>query len=71
MPVMDGLEATRRIKSQWPEVKVIALTMQPEYRAKALAAGADAFLLKGCTVDELEAAITPERAPSTLTFHPN
>jgi DNA-binding NarL/FixJ family response regulator len=71
MPVMDGLEATRRIKSQWPEVKVIALTMQPEYRAEALAAGADAFLLKGCTVDALEAAITPERAPSTLTFQPN
>jgi DNA-binding NarL/FixJ family response regulator len=57
MPVMDGLEATRRIKSQWPEVKVITLTMHPKYRSQALAAGADVFLLKGCPVEELQAAI--------------
>jgi len=57
MPVMDGLEATRRIKSQWPEVKAVALTMHANYRSQALAAGADAFLLKGCTAEELQAAI--------------
>ena len=57
MPVMDGLEATRRIKNQWPEVKVIALSMYPMYRTQAHAAGADVFLLKGCTAEELQAAI--------------
>jgi DNA-binding NarL/FixJ family response regulator len=57
MPVMDGLEATRRIKSQWPEVKVIALSMYPLYQAQAQAAGADVFLFKGCTAEELQAAI--------------
>jgi DNA-binding NarL/FixJ family response regulator len=57
MPVMDGLEATRRIKSQWPEIKVIGLSMYPTYRAQAHAAGADAFLLKGCAAEELQAAI--------------
>ena len=57
MPVMDGLEATRRIKSRWPGVKVIALTMHAGYRAEALAAGADAFLLKGCSSDALQEAI--------------
>lgn len=57
MPVMDGLEATRRIKSQWPEIKVIGLSMYPMYRIQAHAAGADAFLLKGCTAEELQAAI--------------
>lgn len=47
MPVMDGLEATQRIKQTWPEVKVIVLTMYPHYERKALATGADFFLVKG------------------------
>ena len=57
MPVMDGVEATRRIKKDWPEVKVIALTMYAGYRTEALAAGADAFLLKDGAADALAAAI--------------
>jgi DNA-binding NarL/FixJ family response regulator len=57
MPVMDGLEATRRIKSQWPEVRVITLTMYARYQAKALAAGADVFLVKGCVPEALQDAI--------------
>jgi DNA-binding NarL/FixJ family response regulator len=57
MPVMDGMEATRRIKSQMPAVRVILLTMYPEYQAEALAAGADIFLLKGGPTAALQAAI--------------
>ena len=57
MPVMDGLEATRLIKDKWPEVKVIVLTMYPMYRAKALAVGADDFLVKGCPPEDLLEAI--------------
>jgi DNA-binding NarL/FixJ family response regulator len=57
MPIMDGLEAARLIKSQWPEVRVVILTMYARYRSAALAAGADAFLLKGCTTEELQEAI--------------
>ncbi len=53
MPVMNGLEATQRIKNYWPKVKVIGLTMYGAYRAKALAAGVDAFLIKGCPAEEL------------------
>ena len=52
MPVMDGLEATRRIKHRWPSIGVIVLTMYPAYRAKALAAGADAYLSKAALPDE-------------------
>lgn len=57
MPVMDGLEATQRIKSQWPGVRVIVLTMYARYRAEALASGADVFLLKGCACEALQRAI--------------
>jgi DNA-binding NarL/FixJ family response regulator len=57
MPAMDGLEATRLIKDRWPEVKVVVLTMYASYRAGALAAGADAFLVKGCPAEELLGAI--------------
>lgn len=57
MPAMDGLEATRLIKDRWPEVKVIVLTMYTTYRAEALAAGADAFLVKGCPAEELLKAV--------------
>jgi len=54
---MDGLEATRRIKSQWPEVRVIVLTQCAEYEHEALAAGADAFLVKGGPLEALREAI--------------
>jgi DNA-binding NarL/FixJ family response regulator len=57
MPVMNGLEATRRIKAEWPEVRVIVLTIHTALRAEALAAGADAFLVKGCPAGELLTAI--------------
>jgi DNA-binding NarL/FixJ family response regulator len=53
MPGMDGLEVTRFIKKNWPQVRVIVLTMYPDQRVAALAAGADAFLLKGCLAETL------------------
>lgn len=57
MPVMDGIEATRRIKQQWPAIKVIVLTVQATRRAEALMAGADHFLLKGNGSETLRRAI--------------
>ena len=57
MPKMDGLEATRRIKAKWPQVKVIALSMYAEYAADALAARADAFVCKGEPPDKLLATL--------------
>jgi DNA-binding NarL/FixJ family response regulator len=57
MPRMDGLEATRQIKGHWPQVWIVVLSMYASHRAEALAAGADAFLVKGCPAGELLAAI--------------
>ncbi len=47
MPVMDGLQATRHVKRYWPQIKVIVLSMYGDYQVDALAAGADAFMSKG------------------------
>lgn len=46
MPRLDGLEATREIKRQFPSTRVVVLTVYPTYLTEALAAGADRYLLK-------------------------
>lgn len=48
MPTVDGIEATRRIVSAHPEVKVLALSMFAERRfaEEMLFAGASGYLLK-------------------------
>jgi len=53
MPTLDGIEATRVLKRHWPRIKVVVLSMYDVMRAEALAAGADAFLVKGCSPEEL------------------
>ncbi len=57
MPVMNGLQATRLIKRRWPGIKVVVLSLYASYREEALATGADAFLVKGCSISELLDAI--------------
>ena len=47
MSEMNGIEATRTIKARWPNIKVIVLSMNGDYEAQALEAGADAFVNKG------------------------
>jgi DNA-binding NarL/FixJ family response regulator len=47
MPGGDGIEATRSIKAHYPLTKVILYSMYAEYQSEALAAGADAFIVKG------------------------
>jgi len=57
MPVMDGLEATRCIKKEWSETKVIGLTMYSRYKRAAIRAGVDDLLFKGCATKSLLNAI--------------
>ena len=57
MPEMDGIEATRIIKTKVAQLPVIVLSLYSEYKAAALAAGANAFLLKGEPVEQLMAVL--------------
>ncbi|MQY55637.1 MAG: response regulator [Dehalococcoidia bacterium] len=57
MPGMDGVEATRRIKERFPEIKFLFLTVHFSYIDVALAAGADGYLAKDCGREELLEAI--------------
>ncbi len=60
MPVMDGYQAAQRIKAAHPTCRVVALTVygDPASRARAAAAGADLFLVKGVSVESLVQAIS-------------
>jgi len=59
MPIMDGLEATRRVLEQAAECRVLMLTTfdLDRYVYAALAAGASGFLLKDVTPEHLVAAV--------------
>ena len=59
MPHLNGLEATRCITSECPQIKVIALSMQAkeDLQAQMMAAGAAYYLQKLSPVDELFTAI--------------
>ncbi len=64
-PRLDGMAAIRMIKSRWPAIRIVVLTMYATDRASVLAAGADAFLLKGCPTRDLLDAVMP-RGPTGL-----
>jgi DNA-binding NarL/FixJ family response regulator len=63
MPVMDGLEASRWIKRQWPQVKIVMLTVYNGYRSEANTAGIDVFLAKGCSIETLWSALASAEVP--------
>ncbi|MDX9786072.1 MAG: response regulator transcription factor [Desulfobacterales bacterium] len=60
MPRMNGFEAIREIKKQNADIKIIALTVHntEEYILMTLQAGADGYVLKDATHDELLMAIS-------------
>ncbi len=59
MEKMDGIEATKKLMEEDPELKVIALTMHNDYQhIKAMMdAGAGGYLLKNCDESELKHAV--------------
>ncbi|WP_426572330.1 response regulator [Aquihabitans sp. McL0605] len=78
MPDVDGVEATRRIHQQHPEIRIVMLTMHADQSviADALRAGASGYLVKDCSTDEIadavrmaasdDATLSPELANAML-----
>jgi DNA-binding NarL/FixJ family response regulator len=59
MPRMDGIEATRRLRERFPEIRVISLTTYADDESVlgALRAGARGYLTKDASSDDIRAAI--------------
>ena len=59
MPKLNGIDAIREIKSQHPKIKIIVLTVHKsdEYIIAALKAGANGYMLKDASQNELLLAI--------------
>jgi DNA-binding NarL/FixJ family response regulator len=58
MPEIDGLAATRGIKTRWPEIKILVLSMYQDRQEEARAAGADLFVSKGESPERLLCALS-------------
>jgi DNA-binding NarL/FixJ family response regulator len=79
MPVLDGVTATRRITDEFPDVRVLVLTMHddPQRTRAALEAGAIGYLTKGTSFADVldtlrramagEEVLSPQLAASMLT----
>jgi PAS domain S-box-containing protein len=66
MPLIDGDEATRQIKTHRPRTRVIALSMhdEPETMANMYRAGAESYVLKTASSEELLAALRGKESDS-------
>jgi len=68
MPGLNGMEATRQIVGEFPNVKIIALSMHSDslFVTEMLRSGASGYLLKDCAFEELERAIRTVVADKTF-----
>ena len=59
MPRMNGIEATRAVKKELASVRIVGLSMytNANFIYEMFKAGAEAFLMKDCSYDELEEAV--------------
>jgi len=59
MPVMSGIDATKRLCAEMPDVRILVLTMHEnkEYTLEIIRAGAKGYILKNSTSEELKDAI--------------
>ncbi|EGQ7998331.1 response regulator transcription factor [Vibrio vulnificus] len=67
MPILNGIEATRMIKAEWPEAKILMLTMHDnrEYIMKVMQEGAVGYSLKEISAEKMVQAIKTVNQGST------
>lgn len=67
LPRLDGIEATKQIKEKLPDIHVVMLTSHTQEMevVAALASGADAYCIKGASLDRLLAAIDAAKDGAT------
>ncbi len=63
MPNLDGVTATRMIKSRWQKIQVIVLSMYAQYQAPALEAGAADFISKAEPPEKLLTRVAVMASP--------
>lgn len=68
MPIMNGIESTKKIKKQWPSILIMMLTtFQDEKNIRlALKAGAEGYLLKSASIESMAQQIRALKAGSTI-----
>lgn len=68
MPVLNGIQATDRLRKRWPEIRVLVLTTYADDASvlDAVRAGASGYLLKDTRRDDLIAAIKGTAAGKTF-----
>jgi DNA-binding NarL/FixJ family response regulator len=68
MPVMDGVSATRKILSLLPRTRVLILTVYSDdvHVCEGIKAGAQGYILKDCTPEDLTCAIRTVYAGDTI-----
>ncbi|MBS4204223.1 response regulator [Lederbergia citrea] len=71
MPVMDGIEATQKIKERFPDIEIMILTSfsDQDHVIPAIEAGASGYQLKDIEPDDLATAIR-KLADGENTLHP-
>lgn len=70
LPGLDGIEATKQIKQTSPQIHIVVLTSHtlPNEIIAALSSGADAYCVKGATLERLILAIAAAQDASTFVY---
>ena len=68
MPIMNGIECTKRIKQDWPSIQIMMLTtFQDEKNIRlALKAGAEGYIVKSSSIENMAHQIRALKAGSTV-----